>query len=341
MKRQISLKEIAQLAGVSHSTVSRALSNSSLISGETVERIRLIAAEKGYQPNRNARSLVTQRSRSIGCVVTSTADPFIGEVIYSVEELALKHDYSIILTNSGTDPDREMKAVRSLCERAVDAVIVVASRVGGAYLPYLSERQIPIILINSQHSGDFVHSVTIANHEAAREATRHLGGLGHQRIGYIGDRLGGQSDAERFAGYRSALKAMGLRSSPKLVVHGLSTPEDGKESMQKLLALPNRPTAVFCYDDMVALGAYQAIQSAGLAIPQDISVAGFDDQFFAAFLQPPLTTVRQPMHLLGQRALELCLELLSEPGDKAASGTTRIIIPGELMVRSSTASPSL
>jgi DNA-binding LacI/PurR family transcriptional regulator len=195
-------------------------------------------------------------------------------------------------------------------------------------------------LINNQHSGDFVHSVTIANQEAARETTLHLGGLGHTRIGYIGDRFGGQSDAERFAGYRSALKEMGFRSSAKFVVHGLSTPEGGKESMKKLLALSNRPTAVFCYDDMVALGAYQAIQSAGLVIPRDISVTGFDDQFFAGFLHPPLTTVRQPMHLLGQRALELCLELLSASNDEAASGTTQIIIPGELVVRSSTASPS-
>jgi DNA-binding LacI/PurR family transcriptional regulator len=341
MKKPVSLKEIAHLAGVSHSTVSRALSNSSLISEEMVARIHRIAAEKGYQPNKNARSLVTRRSRSIGCVVTSIADPFIGEVIFSVEEVALKHDYSIILTNSGADPDREMKAVRSLCERAVDAVLVVASRVGGAYLPYLSERQIPIILINNQHSGDFIHSVATATPEAACEITRHLCSLGHQRIGYIGDRFGGQSDAERFAGYRAALKEAGIRSSPRLVIHGPSTPEGGKQAMKKLLALPHPPTAVFCYDDMVALGAYQAIHQAGLRIPRDISVAGFDDQFFAAYLQPPLTTIRQPMRELGQRAVELCLKLLSTSDASTTPMPARIFIPGYLMVRRSTASPAV
>jgi DNA-binding LacI/PurR family transcriptional regulator len=339
MRKSISLKEIAQIAGVSHSTVSRALNNSLLISREMAEQIHKIAAERGYRPNRNARSLVTQRSMAVGCVVTNIADPFIGEVMRGVEEIASQEDYSIILTHSGGNPDREMKAVRSLCERTVDGVIVVASRVGGAYVPYLLERQVPIVLVNNQHPSDFVHSVTIANYEAARAVILHLGELGHKHIAYIGDQFGGQSNAERHAGYRAALKEMGIRYAPKLVVSGESTPASGEHAMSKLLTLPTPPTAIFCYDDITALGAYRTLQRFGLRIPHDISIAGFDGLFFAEFLQPSLTTVEQPMHEMGELAMKLLLELLSTSRKDASPIKTQIIVHGKLVVRDSTASP--
>jgi DNA-binding LacI/PurR family transcriptional regulator len=339
MRKSISLKEIARIAGVSHSTVSRTLNNSSLISHEMAEKIHKIAAERGYRPNRNARSLVTQRSMAIGCVVTNIADPFIGEVMRGVEEVAAQEDYSIILTNSGGDSEREMKAVRSLCERTVDGVIVIASRVGGAYIPYLLEHQIPIVLVNNQHTSDFVHSVMIANYEAARATILHLGELGHKHIAYIGDQFGGQSNAERHAGYRTALKEMGIRYAPKLVVSGESTLASGERAMSELLTLPTPPTAVFCYDDITALGAYWAIQRFGLRIPHDISVAGFDGLFFAAFLQPSLTTVEQPMHEMGERAMKLLLELLSPSRKDASTIKTQMIVHGKLVVRDSIAPP--
>jgi len=165
MRKPISLKEIAQLAYISHPTVSRALKNRPLISQSTGDRIRRMTAERGYQPNRNARSLVTQRSNFVGCVVTDIADPFIGEVISGVEEVAAQHDYSIILTNSGGDPDREMEAVRSLVEKAIDGVLVIAAMAGGAPSPYFSEREIPIVLINNHYPGNVVHSIGVANFE--------------------------------------------------------------------------------------------------------------------------------------------------------------------------------
>lgn len=336
MRKPISLKEIARLAQVSHPTVSRALKNSPLISEGTRDRIRRIAEEHGYQPNRNARSLVTQRSNFIGCVVTDIADPFISEVISRVEQVAAQHEYSIILTNSGGDPDREMRAVRSLIERAIDGVLVIAAMAGGEPSPYFSERGIPIVLINNHHPGNFVHSIGVANFEGAQLMTEHLLELGHRRIGYIGNQFGGQAQEDRLHGYRAAFKKARVRHPSELVIHSESSLEGGYRGMKQLLDSAARPTAIFCYDDITALGAYKAIRNAGLRIPNDISVAGFDDLFFSSYLEPSLTTISQPMREMGERAIRLLLDLVEPSSNGKRQKKTQIVIPGKLMIRSST-----
>jgi len=340
MRKPVSLKEIARLAHVSHPTVSRALKNSPLISQSTKDRIHKIAAEHGYQPNRNARSLVTQRSNSIGCVVTDIADPFISEVISAVEQVAAQHDYSIILTNSGGDLDREMRAVRSLVERAIDGVLVIAAMSGGAPSPYFSEREIPIVLINNHHPGNFVHSIGVANFDGAQLITQHLIELGHRRIGYIGNKFGGQADKDRNGGYRAAFKKAHVRYPSEFVIHSESSLDGGYRGMKQLLDLPTQPTAVFCYDDITALGAYKAIRVAGLQVSTDISVAGFDDLFFSSYLEPSLTTIRQPMREMGERAMKLLLNLVAPSQSEKKLTNTQIVIPGKLMIRESTSALS-
>jgi DNA-binding LacI/PurR family transcriptional regulator len=173
----------------------------------------------------------------------------------------------------------------------------------------------------------------IENLDASREATEHLIGLGHRRIGYVGDRYGHHSDAERFAGYREALQKAGLPFVPELVAHGDGKAEGGAPAMSRLLALASPPTAVFCYNDVTALGVLHAIHVRGLRVPADISIVGFDDLFFAPYTQPPLTTVRQPRKKMGQMAFESLLKLMS--GEDPAE----IKVPAELVVRESTAAP--
>lgn len=339
MKKPISLKEIARLAHVSHPTVSRALKDSPLISQSTRDRIRKIASEQGYRPNRNARSLVTQRSNLIGCVVNDIADPFIGEVIRAVEQVAAEHDYSILLTNSGGDPASEMRAVRSLIERAIDGVIVIAAMAGGASSPSFSERDIPIVLINNHHLGNLVHSIGVDNFSGAQLIARHLIELGHSRIGYIGNRFGGQADKDRSRGYRAALRKANVPLPSEFVIHAESSIEGGFRGMQQLLRLATRPTAAFCFDDITALGAYRAIRCARLRVSKDISVAGFDDLFFSAYLDPPLTTISQPMREMGERAVRLLLDLLAPSGNGKKEKKTQTVIPGRLMIRESTSTP--
>jgi DNA-binding LacI/PurR family transcriptional regulator len=330
--RQPSIKDIARLARVSHPTVSRALQNSPLVNPQTAAKIRKIADEAGYRASAVARGLVTRRTRTIGLVVTTVADPFAGEVVCGVEQTANDHGYSVFLADSNADPVREKKVVQAFAERRVDGIIVTSSRVGALYLPLLEEMMVPIMLVNDQHPGAFVHSVMIANLEGMRAAAQHLIGLGHRRIAYLGDLLGYQSDVERHAGYRQALDAAGIAAMPELVVRGDGKPEAAMAAMEKLLALADPPTAVCCYNDMSALGAMRQIRARGLRVPDDVSVAGFDDLFFAAYTQPPLTTVRQPMRRMGQVAMESLFKLMS--GEESVA---QIKVDAELIVRESTA----
>src|SRR4051794_21017329 len=181
----VSIKDIARVAHVSHSTVSRALRDSPLVNAETRELIRKIADEQGYTVSAIARSLVTRRTNILGVVVTSIADPFVGEVVSGIEEFALARQYSVILATCHGDPQRELRAVRSLHERRVDGILVAASRVGALYLPMLEELKAPIVLINNQHPGEFGFHVSIDNPSGARQITTHLIEFGHHRIAYI------------------------------------------------------------------------------------------------------------------------------------------------------------
>jgi DNA-binding LacI/PurR family transcriptional regulator len=328
----ISIKDIAQIAQVSHSTVSRALHHSPLVNGETGDRIRQLARHMGYRPSAVARSLVTKKTWTIGVVVTTIADPFIAELVSGIEEMANDHGYSVFLANSNADPERELRVVQSFHERRVDGILVTASRVGALYLPRLTELQAPIVLINNQHPGEFAHSVVIDNVAASRAATEHLIKLGHKRIAYIGDRFGFQSDTERFTGYRQALELADLAFSPELVLHGDGNAESGGPAMESLLNLTASPTAVFCYNDMTALGALRKIQSQGLSVPGDISLVGFDDLFIASYTQPLLTTVHQPRREMGRMAMEMLLKLFA--GEECNAS---IKVSGELIVRESTA----
>ena len=330
----ISIKDIARSAKVSHSTVSRALNNSPRVKSETVERIRRIAEQSGYRGSAIARSLATRRSMTIGVVVTTIADLFAAGVVSGIETVAGDHGYSVFLANSNADPDREMRVVRTFEERRVDGIIVMASRVGALHIPLLSRMNVPIVPLNNQHPSEFAHSVMIENFSASYEAAKYLVELGHRRIAYIGDRNGRQSDTERFGGYRQALDAGNLPFQPELVLYGTATPESAMEAVANFLNLPEPPTAVFCYDDMTALGAMRQIHAAGLRVPEDISVIGFDDLSIVQFTDPPLTTVRQPMQEMGRLAMETMLDLLGGSG-----ATHKIKVRGELIVRGSTGPP--
>jgi DNA-binding LacI/PurR family transcriptional regulator len=332
--KRASIKDIARLAKTSHSTVSRALRDSPLVKAATAAKIRRIAEESGYAPSAAARSLVTRRTNSVGVVVTSITDPFEAEVVRGIEDSAEERGFSVLLADSNGDPDREVRAVGLLEERRVDGIVVTSSRVGALYLQVLSRMRVPIVLLNSHHPSEFVHSVMIANAEASREVTRYLIQMGHRRIAYLGDRFGDQSDGERFAGYRRALNEAHVPFANELVVRGDGKPEGGVRAMSDLLALVRPPTAVVCYNDLTALGAMREARVHGLDVPADISIVGFDDLFFAEYTQPPLTTVRQPARQMGRLAMETLLQLLS-----GAGMAPTIQVSGELILRESVAPP--
>lgn len=330
----VSIKDIARLAGVSHPTVSRALRDSPLLPIETRERIQRIAQEQGYLASAIARSLVTRKTRSIGVVVTSIADPFNGEIVSGIQEVADAANYSLILATSEADPSREKAIVRGLQERRVDGMLVASSRVGAFYAQGLADLAVPIVLLNNQHPSEFIHSVSIDNVDGARQASQHLIDSGHTAIAYLGDRFGMQSDTERQQGYREALRSRKIKLRKDWIVQGDGKPSGAQQAAAQLLDLAHPPTAILCYNDMSALGVLAEAARRQQKIPRDLSVCGFDDLFFTPFLDPPLTSLRQPKKEIGAKAMDLLLQIL-----KGVKGKKTLTLQGELIIRGSVAPP--
>ena len=306
----VSIKDIARTAGVSHSTVSRALRDSPLISSETKARIQRLADEMGYAPSALGRGLVTRRSGTVGLVVTTIADPFVAEIVRGIEETALTVQYNAILCNSNSEPERELKTVRALREKRVDAVIVTSSRLGSLYLAHLREIGVPIVLINNQRDGAYTHSVLIDDLRGGELAGEYLASLGHREIAYVTGPIWAHASGKRLEGCRRALQRHGLSLPTERVLVGNGRPDGGVEAAEEILRRSLPVTAVFCYNDQTALGLLSALHRAGRQVPEDLSVIGYDDVAMAAYLVPPLTTIAQPTYALGRRAMEMALALI-------------------------------
>lgn len=331
-----SIKDIARAAGVSHSTVSRALGDSPLISAATRARIQRLAAEMGYSPDAGARGLVRGRTCTVGVVVTTIADPFSAEVVEGIEDVAYAHGYAVLLAASQDEPEREIVAVEMLRSQRVAAVIVTSSRVGALHQERLGAAGVPVILLNSHSRQLTPHtlSVRVDDVHGGRLATEHLLALGHRRIAHVLGPAGHSPSVDRLAGYRAALEDAGVPFDPALVFAGTGRPMGGEEALAALLALTDRPTAVFCYNDMTAVGLLRAARLAGLSVPGDLAVVGFDDIPFAAYTAPALTTIAQPKFEMGQRAMRMALSLMAgAEGD----GARNVILAGRLVARESTA----
>ena len=335
----VSIKDIARAAGVSHSTVSRALSDSPLVSAATKARIQQLAQEMGYSPDALARSLVIGRTQTIGIVATAITDPFIAEVVQAIEQTAYLHDYSVILALSNAEPEREIAAVEMLRSKRVDGVIVTSSRVGALYQEHLERLGVPVVLLNShrEQSGPYTFSVSMDNEHGGYLATYHLIRGGHRRIAYISGAKGSSDSLTRQAGYRRALEEAGLPFDPALVVPGTGRSDGGERALPQLLALAEPPTAVFCYNDMTAIGLLHAARRQGLAVPGSLAVVGFDDIPFASYVQPSLTTVVQPKAEMGRQAVEMVLALV-ERGPESGREVSNVVVQGTLIVRESSAS---
>lgn len=333
---RVSIKDIAEAAGVSHSTVSRALSDSPLVKVETKARIQHLAQEMGYTPDAIARSLVTQKTLTVGVVVTTTTDPFVAEVVQGIEDAAHENGYSVILASSNADPDRELAAVEMLRSKRVDCLIVTSSRVGALYLEHLERIGVPVVLINNhnQHSGRYTFSISVDNRDGGHLATRHLIEQGHQRIGYVTGPADHSDDADRQAGYRQALDETALPFDPTWIAPGNGRLDGGEGALEALARLANPPTAVFCYNDMTAIGLICAARRRGLDIPQDLAVVGFDDIPLASRVYPPLTTIAQPQRDMGHQAMNMALDLIHAP--ETPESFDNVLILGQLIVRETT-----
>jgi LacI family transcriptional regulator/LacI family repressor for deo operon, udp, cdd, tsx, nupC, and nupG len=343
-QRSVSIEDIARAAGVSHSTVSRALRNSPLISPDVRTRIQHLAGEMGYTPNALAQSLQTHRSHTLGLVVTSIADPFIADVVRGVEEIARPAGFSVFLSAAYNDPAQEVEVIETFHRRRVDGILVASGRISSNYEAHLSRVKVPTVLLNNEARGDGrrLHWVRVDDDLGAQLATDHLLHLGHRAIGYLGVANRPRSNDQRLAGYRAALAAARVAAPDAWVAMPDAAGDDTQDGPAADLAAGQRllsqllaagVTAVFCFNDMVAVGALLACRSRGMVVPRDLSIVGYDDIEVARYVTPPLTTVAQPRLRLGTLATQVLLDLLAE------RPVQNHVLPPALAIRESTAPP--
>jgi DNA-binding LacI/PurR family transcriptional regulator len=335
----ITIKDIAKQAGVAHTTVSRALRGSPLIPPETTERIRQIAAELGYRPSAAARSLKTSRSQVLGVVVSSLDDPFFSEILQGIESVAQECGYSLFVAASQHDPQREQKIVQAMVEHRADGVIICSTPFSAEQARQLLEYGRPIVVVNNQSAEDYRYSIYHDDVDGSRQITRHLIDLGHRRIAYLGNAASGRTSLDRLSGFQQEMAAAGLTIPAEYIFQAAGGgAADGLAAVGHFLALPERPTALVCFNDMMAVGVLKGLQQAGLRLPEDCSVTGFDNITFSAYTQPALTTFDQPKRFIGAEAARLVLGLLQSPASDETSTEPEIrLLKGQLLVRESTA----
>jgi DNA-binding LacI/PurR family transcriptional regulator len=331
------IKDIARQAGVSHTTVSRALHHSPLISQETTRRINAIALELNYHPSFAARSLKTNRSQALGVIVSHIDDPFFSEILQGIDDVAQANGYSLFIAASQHDLGREKAIVQTMREHRVDGVILCSPRFAREQGHPLYSFDIPLVAINNQAEDEYPFSIYHDDVDGARQACEHLIGLGHQQIGFLGDATSGRTTQERLAGFQQTMQRSGLKiSADDIHLVAGSGARQGYEAVEYFLALKYVPSALICYNDMLAVGVLKGLLQAGLRVPEDISVTGFDNIAVSDYTTPPLTTIDQPKRFLGAEAARMMLDQLGEipgPGDRSIKVKR---LKGMLLIRQST-----
>lgn len=315
---RVTIHDIARIVGVAPSTVSRALSGKGRISPATRERIRKVAEELGYQPNVLARGLATRSTCAIGVVIHERHLPldersFYGVILETIEAEVSKHGYHVVFSTL-----RNQSLPRCIKERRVDGVIFLGTDINEELIRPISE-ELPVVLVD--HCLPGLTSIVSDNVGGAYLATEHLFSHGHREIAFVAETLEDPSFRARFEGYRQALERYGLRVKKELVVEGGRRSDSDQIAMKKLLRKRKLPTAIFAANDFMAAGAIKALTKAGLSVPDDVAVVGFDDGALATLVHPPLTSVRVPRVEMGKTAASCIIKLLASPSE-----TSQVIV---------------
>lgn len=334
----VSIKDVARLAGVSTATVSRALANPEKVAKTTREKVDRAVSESGYVANTLARNFRRKRTNIVLVLVPDISNPFFSGIIRGIERIALRHQYRILLGDTQYEAAREKAYASLVSQRQADGIIGL-----GMSIPFYYRKgrktidpKWPPFIMACEYDGQIpVPSVRIDNHRAAEDATRHLIALGHKNIAFINGPSASPLCRDRLSGFQHALSSSGLGSLKEWIRNGDFSLESGRSSMSAILQSHRKPSAIFCANDEMAIGAMLSAREHGLDIPDDLSIIGFDDISFSAYTQPPLTTVRQPRERIGERAMEMMLTALNNP----KSRPQHVILEHELIIRESTASP--
>lgn len=332
---KLTLEDIGRLAGVSRSTVSRVINNEPSVSAEVRDRVTQVISQTGYTPNAAARSLVSNRSGVIGLVIPSRVhdlfeDPYFARLIQGISAASNRSGTTLSLFLFQTEAEERELYPRVVASGFVDGVILSATRMGDPLLTQMAGSNLPIVVIGRPDTAG-VSFVNVDNVDGARQAATHLCAAGYERIGLIGAPTSTTAGVDRLDGFLEGLSTCGVEFDPGLRVDGDFSEPGGYTAMQKLI--PRDPDAVFVASDTMAIGALRAVREAGLRVPEDVALVGFDGHRAAETSSPPLTTIRQNVEATGAAAVEMLNDLI----DGTIAAPTSVILPVELVIRGSTA----
>jgi LacI family transcriptional regulator len=325
--------DISKAVGVSIATVSRVLNGSARVSEEVRTKVQRAVRDLDYHPNALARSLVHKSTQTLALVVPDISNPFFPEIARGVEDAANKAGYNVILCNSDNSPQKEVWYCTMVRKRRVDGTIFITTARTTQHIAGLAKAGVPVVLVDREPGGLPIDLVVTENREGGKLTASHLLSLGHKRIGIITGALQTATGADRLCGIREVLLEAGAFRLDYLV-EGTYHYDSGYRGMQRLLELSERPTAVIAGNDMTAVGAIKALTDAGLRVPDDVSVVGYDDISLAAMMTPGLTTVAQPKYQMGASSVEVLMQRLVDLG----APPRKVVLQPRLVVRGSTAS---
>ena len=335
----VSIKEVARIAGVSIATVSRCINNPEKVTERTRLKVEEAISQTGYSPNTIAQSFRRGRTNLIMVVIPSVGDPFFSALMRGVKRAAQAKGYSVVIEETQSNTMTADDVSRMLVSNQTDGIVLLGSisPYGTEILSAKSRRNLPVVVGCEKVSPDLADlpSVRVDNVAAAREATNFLIKQGHERIGMICGEQSSLLTKDREDGYRIAMERAGLRIRDGWVVEGQMTIPGAREATQELLSHDVRPTAIFCANDEMAIGCLHEIKASGLVVPDDLSVMGFDDIRYAEVADPPLTTIRQPADEIGERVINRICRRIEE----GAGNSELQIVPHELIIRQSVAAP--
>ncbi len=337
MSSRSSIHEVARRAGVSLGTVSNVLNRPEIVAEETRRRVQLVIEEIGFVRNGSARQLRAGNSRYIGLVVLDVANPFFTEVARGVEDAVSEAGYVVVLCNADDSLEKESHYLHTLEEQRAHGILITPVQSDVSYLQRFRQRGIVVVLLDRPSRMKDFCSVAVDDVRGGELATAHLLEQGHRRIAFVHGPLSIRQCADRRRGVLRAVRAAGM--DPDQVIVDITTPalktRDGEESAEKLLRARVKPTAVFCANDLLALGVMRGLTRQGISIPKDMALVGYDDVEFASMLSIPLTSIRQPKYELGRAAAELLLDETSNP---TSHQHKHIVYQPELIVRESSCS---
>ena len=331
-QRRMTISDVAELAGVSYQTVSRVINNKPDVSASTRQRIQDIIAETGYRPSRIARSLVTAHTATIGLIVPDISNPFFSAIARGVEQVASAQGYTVILCSTSEDVSRELEILHMLDERYVDGVIVCGLREEDTLLQKALSPFRAVVLVNRRLADETIPAIMVNDVLGGYMAVQHLLKLGHTDIGFMAGPISSYSSARRLQGYEQALAEAGIVHPTDWVQHCIPTVAGGETAAHSLLTNHPELSALFCHNDLVAVGAMRNCMATGRRVPEDMAIVGFDDIMLASLMSPSLTTCHVPRVEIGSQAVSMLFDCMKDDVGRCQE----IVIDPELVVRAST-----